>query len=145
MKTTSGLLKLLYPDGRLTDQELEEVLLLSSELRQRVREQLHLIAPGEYERIHLGMRILPSGKQIGSTLPEAGRVQKVSLPQAPAVGEVIGLGVTGDQGIHGRLTAPVKRVVSPNTPVPFSPPMENFYRPDAHRIVSAVRGLIGSA
>jgi pyruvate dehydrogenase E1 component beta subunit len=42
------------------------------------------------------------------------------------------------------LTAPVKRVASPNTPVPFSPPMENFYRPDADRIVSAVRGLIGS-
>jgi len=43
------------------------------------------------------------------------------------------------------LTAPVRRVASPNTPVPFSPPMENFYRPDADRIVSAVRSLVGSA
>jgi ATP-dependent Lon protease len=98
MKTTSGLLKLLFPDGRLSDQELEDVLLLSCELRQRVREQLHLIAPGEYEQVHLGVRILPSGKQIGSTLPEAGRIQKVTLPKEPAVGEVIGLGVTGDHG-----------------------------------------------
>jgi pyruvate dehydrogenase E1 component beta subunit len=40
------------------------------------------------------------------------------------------------------LTAPVKRVTSPNIPVPFSPPMENFYRPDAERIVSAVRSLL---
>ena len=29
------------------------------------------------------------------------------------------------------LTAPVTRVASPDTPAPFSPPMENFYVPDA--------------
>jgi pyruvate dehydrogenase E1 component beta subunit len=43
------------------------------------------------------------------------------------------------------LTAPVRRVASPNIPVPFSPPMENFYRPDAERIADAVRSLVGSA
>jgi pyruvate dehydrogenase E1 component beta subunit len=37
------------------------------------------------------------------------------------------------------LLAPVQRVASPDTPAPFSPPMENFYRPDANRIVAAVR------
>jgi pyruvate/2-oxoglutarate/acetoin dehydrogenase E1 component len=42
------------------------------------------------------------------------------------------------------LTAPVRRVASPNIPVPFSPPMENFYRPDAERIAGAVRSLVGS-
>jgi pyruvate/2-oxoglutarate/acetoin dehydrogenase E1 component len=42
------------------------------------------------------------------------------------------------------LTAPVRRVASPTIPVPFSPRMENFYRPDADRIVSAVRSLVGS-
>jgi len=41
------------------------------------------------------------------------------------------------------LTAPVQRVASPDIPVPFSPPMENFYRPDAERIVAAVRGVVG--
>ncbi len=46
LKSVSGLLKLLYPDGNVTDDELEEVLLIAIELRQRVREQLHLIAPG---------------------------------------------------------------------------------------------------
>ena len=40
------------------------------------------------------------------------------------------------------LTAPVVRVASPDIPVPFSPPMENFYRPDANRIVEAVRTLV---
>ena len=42
--------------------------------------------------------MLPSGKQITVTLPEAGRVQKVTLPATPAVGEVTGLAVVGDHG-----------------------------------------------
>jgi ATP-dependent Lon protease len=98
MKTGSGLVKLLYPDMRLTDDELDEVLLIACELRQRVRDQLHLIAPGEYDRVKLGARLLPSGRQIAPTLPDADRVQKVTLPPAPAVGEVIGLAVEGDHG-----------------------------------------------
>ena len=97
-KTTSALLKLLYPDGRVSDAELEEVLLLACELRQRVREQLHLMAPGEYDPVKLGVRLLPSGKQVSPFLPDANRVQKVDLPEKPAVGEVIGLAVAGDRG-----------------------------------------------
>jgi ATP-dependent Lon protease len=96
LKTTSGLLKLLFPDGCLTDVELEEVLTLSCELRQRVREQLHLMAPGEYDRIKLGVRV--SGKEIVPKLPDANRVQKITLPTKPAVGEVIGLAVVADHG-----------------------------------------------
>jgi pyruvate/2-oxoglutarate/acetoin dehydrogenase E1 component len=42
------------------------------------------------------------------------------------------------------LTAPVARVASPDIPVPFSPPMENFYRPDAERIAAAVRKIVGA-
>jgi ATP-dependent Lon protease len=98
MKTTSALIKLLYPDCKITDGELEEVVLLACELRQRVREQLHLIAPGEYDRIKLGVKMLPSGKEIGPTLPDADRVQKVTLPKEPSIGEVIGLAVEGDHG-----------------------------------------------
>jgi pyruvate dehydrogenase E1 component beta subunit len=43
------------------------------------------------------------------------------------------------------LTAPVARVASPDIPVPFSPPMESFYRPDAERIAAAVRRTVGVA
>ncbi len=98
MKTTSGLLKLFYPDGQITDEELEDVLLLSCELRQRVREQLHLIAPGEYDRVKLGVRLLPSKKEIAPTLADADRIQRVALPKEPSVGEVIGLAVERDHG-----------------------------------------------
>jgi len=98
MKTSSGLLKLLYPDGRVTDDELTETLLLSCELRQRVREQLHLIAPGEYDRLKLGIRIATTGQEFAPELPDADRVQKVALPAEPSIGEVIGLAVDGDHG-----------------------------------------------
>jgi pyruvate dehydrogenase E1 component beta subunit len=43
----------------------------------------------------------------------------------------------------GSLKAPVRRVTPPFTPVPFSPPMERFWRPDAERIAVAVRQVRG--
>ena len=98
MKTTSGLLKLLHPDGRVSDEELEDILSLSCELRQRVRDQLHLIAPGEYDRISLGVLMKPSGKQVVPELPDSKRVQRVTLPEKPSIGEVVGLAVEGDHG-----------------------------------------------
>lgn len=98
MKTTSALLKLLHPDGQATDEELEDILNLSCELRQRVRDQLHLIAPGEYDRISLGAVMKPSGKKVVPELPDSKRVQRVVLPEQPSVGEVVGLAVEGDHG-----------------------------------------------
>jgi len=98
MKTGSGLLKLLFPDGNLTDDELEETLVLACELRQRVRDQLHQMAPGEYDKVKLGIRIMSTGRERSPVLPDADRTQRVSLPPEPAVGEVIGLAVAGDHG-----------------------------------------------
>jgi len=98
MKTTSGLLKLLHPDGRVSDEELEDILSLSCELRQRVRDQLHLIAPGEYDRISLGVLMKPSGKRVVPELPDSKRVQRVTLLEKPSIGEVVGLAVEGDHG-----------------------------------------------
>ena len=98
MKTTSGLLKLLHPDGQVSEEELQDILLLSCELRQRVRDQLHQIAPGEYDRISLGALMQPSGKQVIPNLPDSKRVQRVVLPEKPSVGEVVGLAVEGDHG-----------------------------------------------
>lgn len=107
MKTSSALLKLLYPNGKMSEDELEEVLELACELRQRVREQLHLMAPGEYDRVKLGVRMQPSGKEIVPTIPDAGRVQIVTLPEKPSAGEVIGLAVEGERGciIHFEMQA----------------------------------------
>lgn len=98
IKTTSALLKLLYPNGRIDDEELEEVLMMACEFRQRVRDQLNLISPGEYEKVALAVKIEPSGKVIIPFLRDSQREQKVTLPEAPAVGEVVGLALAGDHG-----------------------------------------------
>jgi len=40
------------------------------------------------------------------------------------------------------LVAPIRRIAAPNTPAPFSPPMEKYYIPDAERIAAAARELM---
>jgi pyruvate dehydrogenase E1 component beta subunit len=40
------------------------------------------------------------------------------------------------------LDAPIERVAAPFTPVPFSPPLENFVLPDADRVVKAAKELV---
>jgi pyruvate dehydrogenase E1 component beta subunit len=42
----------------------------------------------------------------------------------------------------GFLKAPVARVTPPHTPVPFSPPLERFYLPDAARVAAAAERLV---
>ena len=83
---------------KTTDEELEELLLIACEFRQRVRKQLHLMAPGEYENVKLGVNVLSKNNPVTPILPDAERVQKDSLPIEPSVGEVIGLAVAGDHG-----------------------------------------------
>jgi ATP-dependent Lon protease len=42
-------MKILYPNGVVTDEELLEVVSLASEMRQRVHDQLCVIASGEFK------------------------------------------------------------------------------------------------
>ena len=39
------------------------------------------------------------------------------------------------------LDAPITRLTAPDTPVPYSPPLEKVYRPDAESIAVAARNL----
>ena len=41
------------------------------------------------------------------------------------------------------LDAPIKRVTAPHTPVPFSPPLEQFYVPSPERIAAAIQEILG--
>jgi ATP-dependent Lon protease len=47
---------LIYPDGKVTDEELREVVDLACELRQRVHDQLTAIAPGEFKPRRIGVK-----------------------------------------------------------------------------------------
>ena len=48
-RLSSGLLKILHPDGKWTEAELLAIVIFASELRQRVHQQLCVLAPGEFK------------------------------------------------------------------------------------------------
>jgi ATP-dependent Lon protease len=100
LKTLSGLLKILYPHGEMSDDELVEALTYAIEGRQRIRNQLLIMAPGEYHPVVIGARLNGNGRVVVPELVDAVRKQRVSLPDKPLVGEVIGLSVVGEnQGV----------------------------------------------
>ena len=43
------------------------------------------------------------------------------------------------------LKAPIKRVTSPDTPVPFSPPLEQAFIPDEKKLIPAIKSLMAYA
>ena len=47
-KMVGGFLKLLYPDGEFTKEQLEEILRLALEMRRRVKEQLKKLGGMEF-------------------------------------------------------------------------------------------------
>jgi len=49
--------------------------------------------------------------------------------------------MVADKGFD-TLDAPIKRVTAPHTPVPFSPPLEQFYVPSPDRIAEAAREIV---
>ncbi len=98
-KTLSGLLKLIYPHGEVSDEQLEEILLLALEGRQRIRNQLHIMAPGEYRPIKLSAKLVDTDKVISPSLLEGDRKPHIELPTEPLIGEVIGLAVAGEHGV----------------------------------------------
>ncbi len=49
--------------------------------------------------------------------------------------------MVADKGFD-TLDAPIKLVTAPHTPVPFSPPLEQFYIPSPEKIAETVRGIL---
>lgn len=78
---------------------------------------------------------------IGASIRKTGRA--VIVEEGPKTGGVSAELAAGIMERFGEsLLAPVVRVASPDVPVPFSPILENAYRPDAPRIIEAVRRLV---
>lgn len=78
---------------------------------------------------------------IGESVRKTGHV--VIVEEGPKTGGVsaeIAAGIVERFG--DSLMAPVVRVASADVPVPFSPVLENAYRPDPRRIVQAVRDML---
>jgi len=78
---------------------------------------------------------------IGQSVRKTGRV--VIVEEGPKTGGVaaeIAAGIMEHCGQH--LQAPIVRVASADVPVPFTPALENLYRPDPARIVAGVRQVL---
>jgi pyruvate/2-oxoglutarate/acetoin dehydrogenase E1 component len=78
---------------------------------------------------------------IGESVRKTGRV--VVVEEGPKTGGVSAEIATGIMERFGdSLLAPVERVASADVPVPFTPVLEDAYRPDRARIIDAVRKIL---
>jgi len=97
-RIASGLIKLIYPDGRFNDAERTEVAMLACELRQRVHSQLAEIAPGEFKARHIGLtgkeHEAPDLRLSREVLPQDDRLNREAV-----IGAVTGLGVDMRDGV----------------------------------------------
>ncbi len=78
---------------------------------------------------------------IGESVRKTGRV--VIVEEGPKTGGTSAEIAAGIMEQFGEsLLAPVVRVASADVPVPFTPVLENAYRPDSDRIVAAARAIV---
>jgi ATP-dependent Lon protease len=98
-RLSSGLIKLIYPDGKLTDDELLEVANVACELRQRVHNQICEIAPGEFKPRLIGHANLTEHAAADLRAPSKDLLpQDDRLNRDAIVGAVTGLGVLVNDG-----------------------------------------------
>jgi len=92
-RLAAGMFKILFPDGRCEDEELRDCLRLGVEFRQRVHNQLTVLAPGEY-----GLRAITFEGMLpldARDLKENKKVQErdARANREPMMGHVTGLSV----------------------------------------------------
>jgi ATP-dependent Lon protease len=94
-KTVSGLMKILFPHGEITQEELAEILELAVEGRRRVKEQLKKMGSFEYYHTSFSYSDNETGEEKFVGVPEQGGRDLISTdPLAP--GTVYSAGVTSD-------------------------------------------------
>ena len=94
-KTVSGLMKILFPNGEVTQQELAEILELALEGRRRVKEQLKKMGSFEYYQTSFSYTLQETGEEKFVGVPEQGGRDLISTdPLSP--GTVYTAGVTSD-------------------------------------------------
>jgi ATP-dependent Lon protease len=94
-KTVSGLMKILFPHGEVTQEELAEVLEFAMEGRRRVKEQLKKMGSFEYYHTSFSYTLQDTGEERFVGVPEQGGRDLISSdPLTP--GTVYTAGVTSD-------------------------------------------------
>jgi ATP-dependent Lon protease len=95
-KTVSGLVKILYPHGEATREELQELLELAIEGRRRVKEQLKKMGSFEYYQTSFSYTLQETGEEHFVGVPEQGGRDLISVRAAAARHRL-----HGDRHAHG--------------------------------------------
>lgn len=100
-KTTSGLLKLLFPDGSYQKQDVEKCLRYALATRRRIKEQLKKIGGMEFYDVHFSYIDKESLEEHFVTLPEQGAGSLIPS-EPPKAGEVYSMseGEPGQIGLY---------------------------------------------
>ena len=94
-KTVSGLVKILFPHGDVTQDELGEILEVAIEGRRRVKEQLKKMGSFEYYQTSFSYTLQDTGEEKFVGVPEQGGRDLISTDPLPP-GTVYSAGVTSD-------------------------------------------------
>ena len=100
-KTVSGLVKLIYPEGDVTKDEMAELLSLALESRRRVKEQLKKIGAFEYHQTSFSYRDKETMEETYVGVPEEGGRNLISTdPLAPGCLYTASVNFEGKVGLY---------------------------------------------
>ncbi len=100
-KTVSGLMKILYPHGECTQDELAELLELAMEGRRRVKEQLKKMGSFEYYHTSFSYTVQETGEERFVSVPEQGGRDLINQdPLAPGTVYAAGVSADGTVGLY---------------------------------------------
>ena len=100
-KTVSGLMKILFPHGDVTEEELAEILELALEGRRRVKEQLKKMGSFEYYQTSFSYTLQETGEERFVGVPEQGGRDLISTdPLSPGTVYTAGVTFDGTVGLY---------------------------------------------
>ena len=100
-KTVSGLMKIVFPHGEVTQEELGEILELAIEGRRRVKEQLKKMGAFEYYHTSFSYTLQDTGEERFVGVPEQGGRDLISTdPLPPGTVYTAGANSDGTVGLY---------------------------------------------
>ena len=146
-KTVSGLLKLLFPDGSFTKEDVETALVYALRVRRRVKEQLKKIGGMEFYDVHFSYVDTETLEEHFVSVPEQGGVNLISEDiLSPGHLYMISDGASGKIGVfklelqavagNGKLTragAASATTMKDSINIAFS-----YFKANAHRVSGSI-------
>ena len=100
-KTVSGLMKIVYPHGEATRDEIAEILEIALEGRRRVKEQLKKMGSFEYYHTSFSYSLQETGEERFVGVPEQGGKNLISAdPLPPGTAYTAGVTADGTVGLY---------------------------------------------